>query len=67
MMPPSTLQREATSHQCDPEKAEVMRWISGLVGVDLAELRQLKNDEHELRLASGEVFRLRQTTIHRIA
>lgn len=66
-MSSSTLQTETTSHQCGPEKAEVMRWISGLVRVDLAELRELKNCETELRLASGEVFRLTQTAIHRIA
>ncbi|WBU53007.1 hypothetical protein [Paracoccus sp. SCSIO 75233] len=47
-------------------KANFLDDAAGVFRAGLARLKALPDGEHELHLASGEVFRLTQTAIYRI-
>jgi hypothetical protein len=48
-------------------KAYVLRWLANLVEEGVAEFKRSANGESELRLATGEVYRLDRNTVRRIA
>jgi hypothetical protein len=54
------------SMNADPAKAFVLRHIGQIVASGHAEWRPLENGDVELRLQTGEVFLLAETTIGRV-
>ena len=47
-------------------KAYVLRWFANLVEEGVAQIKRSADGESELRLATGEVYRLNRNTVRRI-
>jgi len=48
-------------------KAYVLRWFADLIEEGVAQIKRSADGESELRLATGEVYRLNRNTVRRIA
>jgi hypothetical protein len=56
-----------SGQQTTPARAHALRSFASLVEEGVAEFRRSADGESELRLATGEVYRLDRNTVRRIA
>jgi hypothetical protein len=59
--------RVSSGEQMTLAKAHVLRWFANLVEEGVAEFTRSADGESELRLATGEIYRLNRNTVERIA